>query len=174
MSWIQTWGGRPFDPFTAEEDDVRIGDIAHALSLICRFGGHCQDFYSVAQHCVLMANAVPPQHALQALLHDAAEVYLGDVCRPIKLALPELMEAEAKLHRVIMARFDLPWDLHEAVKEADLRMLATERRDLMTQCTEPWRCLDGVEPYSWQVVPWASGPAERMFLERFHELGGRA
>lgn len=82
--WIQTFSGKKFFPLEPEKNEYDIHDIAHALSLKCRFGGHCQRFYSVAEHCVRVADIVAPESKLWALLHDAAEAYLPDVCQPIK------------------------------------------------------------------------------------------
>lgn len=50
--WMQTFTGRQFWPMDPRPEDLDILDIAHALSLLCRFGGHCQRFYSVAEHSV--------------------------------------------------------------------------------------------------------------------------
>src|SRR5438128_12538670 len=81
--WMQTYTGRAFYPLDPRLDDICIEDIAHALSMLCRYGGQCQEFYSVAEHSVLMSYAVNPQHALWALLHDATESYMGDLIRPL-------------------------------------------------------------------------------------------
>lgn len=83
-SWIQTFSGRQFFPLEPRVEDVCIEDIAHGLSNLCRYAGHCECFYSVAQHCLLVSRVVPREHALRGLLHDASEAYLIDVPRPIK------------------------------------------------------------------------------------------
>ncbi len=92
--WIQTYGGRKFHPIIPDPKTVDIVCIAHALSHICRFGGHCDPFYSVAEHCwrvwQLAVDKCPLNQAVQlyALLHDAAEAYLiGDVVHPVKGSL---------------------------------------------------------------------------------------
>jgi hypothetical protein len=53
--WIQTFSGRRFYPADPRPDDMDIGDVAHALSMVCRFNGHVRFHYSVAQHAVLSA-----------------------------------------------------------------------------------------------------------------------
>jgi uncharacterized protein len=82
--WIQTYTGKQFWPLSPLPEDIVIEDIAHALSMQCRFGGHVRTFYSVAQHSVHVSLLVEPQYALWGLLHDAAEAYLVDLPRPIK------------------------------------------------------------------------------------------
>jgi len=63
-------------PFTVE-------DIAHGLAHVCRYAGQCDGFYSVAEHSMLVAD-IADEHPLQALLHDAAEAFMGDITRPLK------------------------------------------------------------------------------------------
>src|SRR4051812_20612492 len=87
--WMQTYTGRAFWPLDAQPEDVDPLDIAAALSMLCRYGGHVSRFYSVAEHCLLMSEAVAPEHALWALLHDATEAYMGDMVRPLKRQMPE-------------------------------------------------------------------------------------
>jgi hypothetical protein len=62
-NWIQTFTGRQYWPLDPREGDVYIEDIAHALSLQCRFTGHCRSFYSVAEHCVRVSHVVPSEDA---------------------------------------------------------------------------------------------------------------
>lgn len=100
--WIQTATGGQFWPMDPQPDEIDINDIAHALAMLCRFGGHCLRFYSVAEHSVLLSHAVPPEHALWALLHDATEGYLVDMPRPIKAFLPGYKEAEAGIVRAVI------------------------------------------------------------------------
>ena len=45
---IRTYTGRYFDILNPQAKDVSIIDIA--LSQLCRFTGHTEEFYSVAQH----------------------------------------------------------------------------------------------------------------------------
>lgn len=85
-----TASGRAFWSLDPRPEDVRIEDIAAQLARICRFGGALKpgvSFYSVAQHSVLVSYNVPEEYALEGLLHDAAEAYVGDVIKPIKSAL---------------------------------------------------------------------------------------
>ena len=55
---ITTRSGLEFDLAAPDPAQVRLDDIAHALSLQCRFNGHGRAFYSVAQHAVLVADLV--------------------------------------------------------------------------------------------------------------------
>ncbi|MEO5331336.1 MAG: phosphohydrolase [Magnetococcus sp. YQC-5] len=181
-AWIQTFTGRQFWPMDARPDEIDIRDIAHSLSMQCRFNGHCRAFYSVAEHSVHVSRVASPEHALWGLLHDSAETYLSDVPKPIKEALyifnPDGEEGsrlsgvlvfEHKLLRVISRRFRLPDCLPPEVLLADLQMLSTEKGFLM-----------GKEPAAWEPMPepldrsiikcWTPGQAEREFLNRFNEL----
>lgn len=167
--WIETVSGKQFHILCPQTADVDIEDIAHALSHLCRFTGHCKVFYSVAQHCVL-ASRYCPEEPLWALLHDAAEAYLGDVSRPLKQALPEYSELEQKVQRVIFDRFGLYWPMPSWIKEVDNRMLATERRDLMSISDNYWISTERVEPFESTVIAWDALTARHEFLVRFSEL----
>lgn len=131
---IKTYSGRIVDPFEMTVDDIDLDDIAHALSSICRFGGHTRHFYSVAQHSVYVAEYVchrdPENHVRQktALLHDAVEAYLGDLVRPLKRR-PEMavyLEVETELEQVIAKKFGLEWPFPEIVHIADNAVLQAE------------------------------------------------
>jgi hypothetical protein len=168
--WMQTFTGRAFYPMAPQVGDVDQVDVAHALSLICRYGGHVKVFYSVAEHCVLMSYAVAPENALWALLHDATEAYLGDMVRPLKRMMPAYRDAENRLSDVIADRFGISRICPDEVKLADLRILHDERDVLMTDPPQSWAALDGVRPLGVQVTGWAPEYAERQYLDRLHAL----
>ncbi len=167
--WIQTYSGGIFYPLSPRKEDVFLEDIAHALSLMCRFGGHCKEFYSVAQHSVILSRQVPEEDALQGLLHDASEAYFADICRPVKNGLVGIKSIETLLQDTIMEKFHLPLELSKEVKEADTRMLATEHRDLMIKGPN-WNSLRDIEPYLFGIIPVDWKRANVMFLERYYEI----
>ncbi|MBW1879778.1 MAG: phosphohydrolase [Deltaproteobacteria bacterium] len=166
--WIQTYTGQRFRPLEPEPSAIRIEDIAHSLSLLCRFNGHCRVFYSVAEHSVRVSHAVPPETALVGLLHDAAEAYLSDLPRPFKRWLPAFEEAEDHLLQVILEHFDEPWPLPDEVLRADDVLLATEMRDLMGEPPAPWGLRQ--EPLDEHIVALRSAEAKQAFIERFEAL----
>jgi hypothetical protein len=121
--WMQTYTGRRYYPLDPRAAEIEAADIAHALSLLCRYGGHVDRFYSVAEHCVLMSEAVAPENALAALLHDATEAYVCDVPRPLKRQLRNYADLEAAVWLAICDRYQLFPVLPDEVKAADNRIL---------------------------------------------------
>lgn len=170
MTWILTRTGIPFDVLEPTADMVQPLDIAHALAHTCRFGGHTLRHYSVAEHCVRVAKLVPAEHQLAALLHDATEAYVGDMVRPLKQALPAYQQIEQRVWHAICQRFDLDPVLPECVHQADLVMLATERRDLMPEHPAPWPCLQSVEPLPARIVPCNAVTAQVQYFNLLMEL----
>lgn len=173
--WMQTYTGRRFWPLDPHPDDVDIVDIAHALSLLCRYNGHVDRFYSVAEHCVLMSSTFGRRDlALWALLHDATEAYVGDMIRPLKQHMPDYVAAEDRVMRAIGARFGLPgWQnawMPRPVKDADTRILLTERNTLMAATSHDW-AMEHLEPLPVVVEGWAPAEAERRYLAAFEALG---
>ncbi len=168
MSWIQTYRGEPFEPLEPRAEDLDIRDIAHSLSLLCRFNGHCREFYSVAEHSVRVSDILTREHALWGLLHDGAEAYLGDLVRPLKQDAPWFEKAEDRLLKVIAEKYTLSWPMPEAVRAADDVLLVTEARDLMAPPPKPWN-LDK-KPMKEQITPLSPAKAEALFLKRFAQL----
>lgn len=156
------------DPWSFEP---RIEDIAHALSNLARFTGHTRTMYSVAQHSWHVSEILPRRLRLHGLLHDASEAYLGDVSRVLK-HFPSMWpyrEMEARMQTRICEAFGLPAVEPEAVKAADLVLLATERRDLLPP-GPVWRLIADVEPLAEVVVPWVPQLAALQFVARFNSL----
>lgn len=168
-NWVQTFTGRQFWPTDPSPEDINIRDIAHALSLKCRFSGHCLQFYSIAQHSSLTSMFVSRENKLCALLHDASEAYLADVARPVKRELLDFQMVEHNLERCIAERFGLPWPMPEEVKMIDNRLLRTEKEDLMRPSIT-WGCLEGIERLPIVIVPISCQDAEAEFLHQFECL----
>ena len=172
--WMQVFTGTAFWPVDPRPDEVALADIAHALSMLCRYGGHTRHFYSVAEHCVLLSHAVAPQHALWALLHDAAEAYLCDLPRPIKRLMPTYNDAETVVLAAICERFGLALGIPPEVTDADTRILLDERAALMAMPPpSPWG-IEHLEPLGVDIQCWTPSEAEVIFGRRFMELWGDA
>ena len=173
-TWIVTASGRTFDLADPRPADVHPADIAHALSHVCRFGGHVRTFYSVAQHCVLVSRLVPADHALAGLLHDGAEAFVGDMVGPLKWRLPEFEAVERRVAAAVARRFGLDSAALHApeVVAADLQALGAEARVLLPPPTRPWLELERVDalPAVLSVTPWSSRTARTAFLERLRDL----
>lgn len=171
--WMQTFTGARFFPLDPRPEEIDPVDIAHALSLLCRYGGHVARFYSVAEHCVLMAAAVPPKDALAALLHDATEAFVVDVPRPLKRYLSDYRAIEDRVWQAIAIRFDVDPLLPPSVKDADNRILLTEREALMPNTIYSWS-VDGMVPLPVVVEGWAPEVAEARYLAALAQLTGAA
>lgn len=170
MTWMQTFSGRQLDLVDPQPDMIDLIDIASGLANECRYAGQCRFFYSVAQHSVLASQIVAPEHAFEALLHDATEAYIKDIPRPVKLLLPDYRALEHKLDAVIRTRFGLPTQKSQAVADADLILLATERRDLMSRCSVEWASIQGITPLGKQIHAVHSGHAKSLFMQRALEI----
>ncbi len=169
-NWMQTFTGRRFYPLDPRPEDINILDIAHALSMQCRYNGHVRKLYSVAEHCVLVSRLVAPEHALWALLHDATEAYVGDMIRPLKLHMPEFQAVENKVMLTIAQKFGIAGDMPNEVHEADSRILLDERAALMGPPAGEWG-IEG-EPFGVEILAWSPAIAELEYLARFAELRG--
>lgn len=172
--WMQLASGGQFWPLDPRPEEIHVSDIAHALALTNRYGGHTRVPYSVAEHCYHMSQWVEaaegdPEPAFQALMHDSTEAYLGDIIRPLKKGLTQYVLAEKRLWRVICQRFGMREQLYPSVKEADNRICLNERDALMEAPPADWNLrggpLEGVTIHAWD---WQT--AEQVWLLRFHEL----
>ncbi len=167
--WIQTYSGRQFFPLDPKPEDIAIEDIAHALANLCRYAGHCLNFYSVAEHSYLLSTKVKKEYRLWALLHDATEAYLVDVPRPIKPSLTNYVSIERNLQSAVAARFGLSDEIPDDVKNADRIILEDERRQNMSPAPVKWTSNTG-EILGVKLNCWTPNIAEIKFLERFQEL----
>jgi hypothetical protein len=170
--------GLLFDFDNPRPEQVDIRDIARALSLSCRFGGLCTEFYSVAEHAVLVYDLVKnaggsPELCYAALHHDSHEAYLGDVVTPLKKKLGPAWEwLQAEVDEAICVKLDIHFFLmrHPAIKEADAEALLIEASALKSSegVGPQWKNDTPAHVPSWACqrhYPWE---AEERFL-RVHE-----
>ena len=167
-SAIRTYTGTLFDFLEPEKSPISIEDIAHALSLLCRFAGHCKEFYSVAEHSYRVSYVCPEEHALWGLMHDASEAYCVDVPRPLKHleGMENYREHEKRVMRAICGWFNMNPVEPPEVKAADMVLLVTEQRDLLKNSIPDFR----IQPLITGIKPVSSDVAERLFLQRFDQL----
>jgi hypothetical protein len=178
---ILTYTGRIVTPFDMDPEQLCIADIAHALAMQPRFLGHTPVFYSVAQHCYegalnLGAEDATEEAQLAFLLH-AAEAYLCDMPSPLKHhpSMEAYRNSMEKLQWQIFTEFGV-WQcarVAEAVlKNADLRMLSTEKRDVrFGQHAGEWPVEKTHPAYARRIVPFdRHKDAERQYLRLYREL----
>lgn len=179
--WLTMASGASFDLAEQNERQVNINDIAVALAKQCRFNGASLQFYSVAQHSCVVADALKrhgPLVQLLGLLHDAHEAYIGDIARPVKRLIASvgaynaLQDLEETIQRTIHRAFRLPEkpskQFRDLVMMADEAALATELRDVMAEPDRAWKLK--AKPLPTPIVSWPWPRAEEKFLQKFNEL----
>lgn len=170
------YSGAMFDIANPELDDFKIEDIAHALSNMCRYGGHSKFYYSVAQHSFYASYMVQPKMAMASLMHDATEAYMHDLPRPLKALLPDYKKMENTLGCQIALAFGLPVGAFEDpdIKVVDDKLMALEAT---VMCNNPHAIFAWVGHPDASIFdvdrrfePWEPPRAEKMFLDRYHDL----
>jgi 5'-deoxynucleotidase YfbR-like HD superfamily hydrolase len=172
-AWTETFSGRKFEILNPKQESVTIEDIAHALSQVCRFGGHTKYFYSVAQHSYLGSFLVPEKDSLWFLLHDASEAYIGDMTTPMKhltKAGEAYLPIEKRIMQVVCQKFNLAETQPPSVHAADVAMLHAEKEQLMGSV--PWDRKWGklIKPADVKIKELTPRKIEKLFLKRFREL----
>lgn len=169
--YLSTSTGKKFFPYDPHPDQIDIRDIAHGLSQLCRFAGQAPYFYSVAEHSILVASALPDRLKLHGLLHDASEAYLADLPRPLKVGLSDYKQVEESVEEVIANKFELMFPNPSQVKAADRELLRAEVYAFFG--TERYQ-EDFGEPFvpNGRVFFFGLDPktAEKKFLELYNQL----
>ena len=177
---VDTWGclnntikvaaGHYVDLLNPDPATIDIRSIAAALSKICRFGGHCPRFYSVAEHCMLATGLAKQDgcsnEVLRAvLLHDAAEAYVGDMVKPFKITIPEYAIAERRMEQAISEAFNVDFqDCERAIKKYDRAMLKAEKTAMWPEDKEVWSGFSEIETRRVTLEFWKPREAEENFL----------
>jgi hypothetical protein len=176
-NYIETYTGKKFYVLDPHVDDISLVDIAHALSMSCRYTGHCREFYSVAEHSVHVSNMLEAAEydkeiCMWGLLHDASEAYLADIASPVKPHLSNYKQLEKSVMEEICKKFSLPIDMPEVVHYYDMEMLRVEAQALMPSKGLDWQInKERLNPVtSWKLNCYTPQQAKLAFLERFHIL----
>lgn len=151
---IRTFTGQYVNVFDINPDLLIVEDIAHALSRQCRFGGNTYRFYSVAQHCLWVADHCSASSKIEGLLHDASEAYLVDVPKPIKDNLPDYLSIENNLMLAIAKKFHFEYPLSTEVKSLDKIALEYEWENAVLRD---------------EVTPYEPDQAKRLFIKFYLE-----
>lgn len=176
--WIELIYGTQFYFGAPEDHMIYVEEVAHALSMLCRFNGHTKRFYSVAEHACLMSDWVmaqpwaTPQCGLLALHHDDAEYIIGDMARPVKMKVPQFKALETILDKAIAHRFGTEYPFPRWLKDIDRRILVDERRSTMNTSVNDWG-IDSLTPLGvkfWWVLGGFSWIVKRRYLKRHHRL----
>lgn len=171
---LVTFMQKSIDLSNIKERDISIIDIAHSLSLLCRFNGHCSGFYSVAQHSVLMSDLMHDDHGAKcALMHDAAEAYIGDITTPLKIKLKDIDEIEANILKVIFTTFKINMTATRKaeIEKKDARLLITEMNQICRK-RPPIKWHNPPKPYDIRIEYWPWQKAYNEFMTRANRLWG--
>jgi len=174
---IRLRSGRYFDLAAPHPDQFEFSDIAGALSKICRFGGQIESFYSVAEHSyhcwrIAYEDGCSKDVQLAVLLHDAAEAFIGDMVKPLKVMMPEYREVEASVELAVAIKFNAKFGEHAAkIREIDHAMLIAERRSLFSKDEVEWTGEKQVRVVTPRIQRWRPESAEEYFSSAAWSLG---
>lgn len=178
-NWILTHKGHAFSFDDVESNVYDIEDIAHSLAMTCRYGGMTRWHYSVAQHSVLIAREIWHQTgnasaALDGLMHDAEEAYMGDMKTPLKNLMPDFMAMSARVDAAIRKAFahvGVPATMQPLTMEYDTRILLDEKRALLPDTEPRWPIeTDGTMPLEVFMSHWTPEEAKVAFLGNYRYL----
>lgn len=171
--WIETFTGKKFHVLDPKPEEIDILDIAHALSMQCRYSGHVKKFYSVAEHSTFVS-FLCPDAPLEGLLHDASEAYISDLSRPVKYFSEvgkHYKEVESHLMKAIAEKFGISTNFPKSVHYADGVMLYSEKDQLMNPEVQWDGVCEGDSPKERvSVYCYPHDVAKQHFLERFESL----
>lgn len=177
---IETYTGILFDILNPRIEDIRIEDIAHAGSQLCRFTGHTKHHYSIAQHELIGSYLVPEENALEFLLHDAAESYVNDMSRPLKYLTEcgkHYRPVEDQIQGLIRLKYNLPEIQSPIIHDIDNGMLLAEKQQLMGTAIwseqETKSCQVSGVPSDVVITEMLPRDVEKSFLIRFKQLNRR-
>ncbi len=170
MSIVRTYTGRNLDLLNPDPKEIDIQDIAHHLAKLDRYNGAGHYHYSVGQHSLLVADALPKEYKLQGLLHDATEAYLGDVVSPLKKLLPDYRKIEQGVMAAVCKRYDITFPRPNIIKRADQAVMAAEMLQVVKWPDLPKKQGLPEPPKGMKIEPMGWKAVREVFIQRFKEL----
>jgi hypothetical protein len=174
LAWIETFTGVQFNLVHTRPEMIQVEDIAHSLSNMNRFTGHCRYPYSVAQHSLLGSYLIEdPKLAFRFLNHDDSEAYIGDMNRPLKHFTKvgaEFRKVEKPLQKMIYERFGIIGPDPKIIHEVDAQMLYAEKSALMGNTPFPVKWSKDEKPADVKIVEMNWRKVKSLWLNRFYEL----
>jgi len=179
--FLPTKGAHRFRYDNPSSEHVDIEDIATSLSRLARFNGHTKFPYWVAVHAVDVSRLVPPSVALEALLHDASESYMGDVISPLKGYFKSIwVDIEHKVNAAILQYInerenfppgrELKYLMNPWIHAADATALKTEAIALCSDDAHSWEHIKDINPENYPIIEYTCSEAYTLFMDRYNEL----
>lgn len=167
---IKVYSGQYVNLLNPDPQSIDIPSIAASLSKVCRFGGHCPKFYSVAEHLIhafqLAEHDGQPFECLKAVfLHDAAEAYVGDMVKPLKVTMPQFAKAESRIEAAIESRFNVDFAKWQTeIKRYDREMLKAEKLEFWPLDNTHWQGFENIALRNVKFGLYPPEVAEQRFL----------
>lgn len=176
--YIQVNSGKRFYVLDPRPEDVSVQDIAHSLSNLCRFTGHGERFYSVGEHSIHCARiarklGLTTLQQLLALGHDASEIIMNDLARPVKQNIPQYQEIEDNIMGVMWQAMGLPKPTKEdyqIVKMLDNTLLLHELQQLMKRSTDDYPEVEHYPIFVDLTYGYGAGESKVDFLSIYYSL----
>lgn len=171
---IKTAQGAYVDLLNPDPKTIDINSIAQGLSKICRFGGQCPFWYSVAEHSFLAAElAMWDGHSAECaraiLFHDAAEAYIGDMVKPLKVTDAHFQKVEAIMEEAVGEALDIDFEKwRKEIRKYDLIMLKAEKKAMWPNDSVDWTGLSEVEDRQVQINFMDHNSAYHQFISMAH------
>lgn len=179
--------GLYFDLQAPNAEGMTIEDYAWGIATNIRFRGQTKQknglrcAYNVAQHVVMLADQMLDdgctyEQAFEGLMHESDEVPWPDFLGPGKALFPPEVRALIKRSgHAINQHFGVTAKHKSLVKRYDIRMLATEKRELMPHSgVDQWSFTEGYEPFDFGIIPWGIDYAAERFIACYNFLAPRA
>lgn len=173
MSYTPMLSGMAVDLLNPAPAEINLVDMSTGLSRIVRYLGQTPEPYSVAEHCVVMAEQAPRLAAIHFLLHDAAEYVLGDIAHPVKQLFPGYQDLEDGVMAAIYSelRIEEPdGDLKALIHHYDMRMRSTEKLCFGIDPDREWIECRSAPAFPVRLHCWDHQTAARKWLAMFSDL----
>ena len=175
QDYIETVSGARINLFRPDSNEIHLDDVATALSNLCRFTGHVKRWYSVAEHCLLVAALLPEHLKLTGLFHDAGEMVTNDIASPVKKYAPRINKIEGLFLQAAASKFGFQYPFPLEIKCADHLALYIEAHALKHSGGMDWEQFNDIDPDKVPAIQLSCYPphvAKHVFLDMYYQITG--